>query len=80
MKEQILAIQTKVDQLVSRLDKLNHTNKTLTADNITLKSELSRLKRQLKDSQLGSGDTSEVVKRKLTSIYERLNELENLAG
>ena len=80
MKEQIEAINAKVEELVTRLEKLNSSNKQLADDNQELKTELNRLKRQLKDSQLGSGDTNEVVKRRLSSVLERLNELESAAN
>ena len=80
MKEKIEAINAKVEELVNRLEKLDSSNKQLTEDNQDLKSELNRLKRQLKDSQLGSGDTNETVKRRLSSVLERLNELESIAN
>jgi len=79
MKEKIEAINTKVEELVNRLEKLGTANKQLVDDNQDLKTELNRLKRQLKDSQLGSGDTNEAVKRRLSSVLERLNEIESLA-
>jgi len=77
MKEKVEAINAKVEELVSRFEKLSAANKQLSDDNQELKTELNRLKRQLKDSQLGSGDTNETVKRRLSSVLERLNELEN---
>ncbi len=80
MKEKIEAIKAKVEEVAGRLEKLNKTNKQLADDNQDLKSELNRLKRQLKDSQLGSGDTNEAVKRRLSSVLERLNEIESLAN
>jgi len=80
MKEKINAIELKVEELVGRLEKLSHTNKELASDNSDLKNELSRLKKQLKDSQLGSGDTNEAVKRRLTSVLDRLDELEGLVN
>ncbi len=80
MKEKIEAINAKVDELVGRLEKLTHDNQELTKDNQSMKSELNRLKKQLKDSQLGSGDTNEVVKRRLSTVLERLNELEMMAN
>lgn len=79
MKEKITIIESKIDDLVGRLQELNQANKGLLSDNQSLKSELNRLKKQLKDSQLGSGDTNEAVKRKLNSVLERLNELEAMA-
>ncbi|HEX2897771.1 MAG TPA: hypothetical protein VHP63_06960 [candidate division Zixibacteria bacterium] len=80
MKEKINAIEVKVDELVGRLEKLSQANKELSSDNLDLKNELSRLKKQLKDSQLGSGDTNEAVKRRLTSVLDRLDELEALVN
>lgn len=80
MKEKINAIEVKVEELVGRLERLSQANKELASDNSTLKAELSRLKKQLKDSQLGSGDTNEAVKRRLTSVLDRLDELESLAN
>lgn len=80
MKEKINAIEVKVEELVGRLERLSQANKELASDNSSLKAELSRLKKQLKDSQLGSGDTNEAVKRRLTSVLDRLDELESLAN
>ncbi|MGH8016093.1 MAG: hypothetical protein ACREBV_07880 [Candidatus Zixiibacteriota bacterium] len=76
MKEKIASIQTKVDELLTRFGKLNQSNQSLATQNHELKTELNRLRKQLKDSQLGSGDTNEAVKRKLTSVLDRLEELE----
>ncbi len=80
MKEKIDKIQEKVEELIGRLEKQSQVNKSLKSDNQDLKNELSGLKRQLKDSQLGSGDTNEAVKRRLNSVLDRLNELESLAN
>ena len=76
MKEKIATIQNKVDELLKRFDKLNQSNQSLSTQNHELKTEVNRLRKQLKESQLGSGDTNETVKRKLTSVLDRLEEME----
>ncbi len=78
MKEKLEIINAKVEELVGRLEKISKANQYISDDNQSLKSELIRLKKQLKDSQLGSGDTNEVVKRRLSAILERLTELETM--
>lgn len=80
MKDKLTAIQTKVDKLVDRLEKLDFSNRELSTENNQLKKELSTLKKQLKSSELGSHDTDETVRRRLSSVLERLNELESLAN
>jgi peptidoglycan hydrolase CwlO-like protein len=80
MKEKITAIQTKVEELVDRLEKLKTANKDLSAENGSLKKELNTLKKQLKSTELGSNDTTEAVRRKLTSVLDRLGELESMVN
>ncbi len=80
MKEKINDIESKVNELVNRLHEHKQAHQELFSDNQALKNELNRLKKQLKDSQLGSGDTNEAVKRKLTSVLDRLDELEGLVN
>jgi len=78
MKEKIAVIETKVEALLERYDKLNKANKSISTENSELKSEVNQLKRHLRDTKLGSGDTNEAVKRKLTSVLDRLEELESM--
>jgi hypothetical protein len=80
MKEKFTVIEAKIDELVHRLLEADKTNKVLESENTALKSELNRLKKQLKDSQLGSGDTNEAVRRRLNSVMERLSDLESMAN
>jgi len=47
-------------------------------NNDALQAELNQLRKEYSSLKLGDSDRSEVVKSKLTSILDRLEQLENL--
>ena len=78
MGDKLELLEQKIEAVIGRLEKLRDENSDLKASNTGMKKELGGIRKQFDNARLGQVDQSELVKSKLVSILDRLNELEKL--
>lgn len=78
MGDKLELLEQKIEAVIERLERLRNENSDLKASNTDMKKELGGIRKQYDSARLGQVDQSELVKSKLVSILDRLNELEKL--
>ena len=78
MESKLQLLAKKVEKVIDPLDRLKRENATLKSENAGLKTELAGIQKEYNELKLGTADRSDSVKTKLTSVLNRLEELENL--
>ena len=78
MSDKLDIIAEKIDNLLSVLDKLKTRNLELETKNLDLRTKLAELEKEYNNLCLEDADRSDLVKSKLQSVLERLNELEQI--
>ncbi len=70
----------KIELLITKLETIQTENKELKEENNNLSAELQRYKRDYDSLKISSTDNNDRVKTKLTTILNRLDQLEELAS
>lgn len=78
MREKLLLLEEKVTEILSRLENLKEDNDMLRREKADLESQLASLRRDFDSLQLSHNDQSSQVKAKLTSVLDRIEELEKV--
>ncbi len=73
-------LSEKIELLITKLETLQTENKQLKEDNNRLSADIQTYKHDYEALKLSSTDKNEVVKTKLTTILNRLDQLEELAS
>ena len=71
-------LRKKVEEVLAQLEQLRQSNSALAVENSELQAELARIKRGYHTAKLSQADQSDVAKTKLSSVLERIRELETL--
>jgi len=71
-------LEERVDQIVDRIQVLTKENSDVRSENDQLKKELAGLRRELDSLKVAQADQAEAVRTKLSSVLERIGELEAL--
>ncbi len=80
MTEKFSLLEEKVEKVIEELNRLRGDNKSLKAKNIDLKSELAQLNETVELLRRSHSDQSEAVKSRLTTVLDRLTQLESIAS
>lgn len=80
MEAKLDLLTEKIELLITKLETIQAENKQLKEDNSVLSADLQTYKSDYDNLKLSSTDKNEVVKTKLTTILNRLNQLEELAS
>jgi regulator of replication initiation timing len=80
MDEKLEQLMTKVEKVGQLVDTLKTDNGQLRAENHALKSELTRLQKEMESVRLSTSDHSDAVKSKLGRVLERLEQLETISA
>ena len=80
MDEKLEQLMTKVERVCQVVDALKLDNGQLRTENQSLKSEVTRLQKEMESIRLSSSDQSEAVKGKLGRVLERLEQLETISA
>lgn len=70
----------KIEQMINKLEKLEKENSELVSENSRLKNDLHCYKKEYDSLKLNNTDKTESVKTKLTTILNRLEQLEEIAS
>ena len=70
----------KIELLITKMETIQAENRQLKEDKKSLFAELQTYKRDYESIKLSSTDKNEVVKTKLTTILNRLDQLEEIAS
>lgn len=70
----------KIEQMITKLEKLEKENSELLAENSKLKNDLHVYRKEYDSFKLNNVDKTESVKTKLTTILNRLEQLEEIAS
>ena len=79
MTDTLDQISQKVDQLLQIVKNLKVANASLQGENEQLKTQLTEFGKEQKSLSIKSADQSELVRSKMQSVLNRLDELEELA-
>ena len=71
-------LEERVDQIVDRIQVLTKENSDVRSENDQLKKELAGLRRELDSVKVAQADQAEAVRTKLSSVLDRIGELEAL--
>ena len=77
-EEKIKQLASQVDKLVAWLEQVRKENEQFRSENTELKQEIQQLRNEVFSLKQDKADRSQVVKTKLTSILDRLDELEQI--
>ncbi len=77
-EEKIKQLASQVDKLVAWLEQVRNENEQFRAENAELKTEIRQLRDEVFTLKQGKAERSQIVKTKLTSILDRLDELEQI--
>ncbi len=80
MDSKLDLLSEKIELLITKLENLQSENKQLKEDKLTLSADMQTYKNNYEELKLSSSDKNEVVKTKLTTILNRLGQLEELAS
>ena len=80
MDSKLNQLTEKIELLITKLEKLQAENKQLKEENQSLISQMNSHKTNFESLKLRSSDDNEKVKTKLTTILNRLDQLEELAS
>ena len=71
-------LEERVDQIVDRIQVLTKENSDVRAENGQLKKELTGLRREFDSLKVAHADQADAVRTKLSSVLERIGEIEAL--
>lgn len=80
MTERFDELEAKVNQMIKLIGDLRQDNSRLKDENHSLHNELDNTRQQLEQLKLRQNDQTETVKAKLSSILQRIEELEHLGA
>jgi len=78
MSDKLVLLEEKINQVLQRLDNFKEKNTDLTAQNKTLKSEFSKLSREVTALKRDHNDLQQQLREKLVSLLARVEDLEKL--
>ncbi|MBU0984284.1 MAG: cell division protein ZapB [candidate division Zixibacteria bacterium] len=78
MSDGFRALEQRIDRVIEQLTSLQTENARLRNENGELRGELNELKKSLDRVKLTQGDQGELVRSKLVSVLERIEELERI--
>jgi FtsZ-binding cell division protein ZapB len=77
--EKFSQLESKIDQVIGRLQELTLQNASLKDENERLKRELGQIKREFKSLKVVHADQADAVRTRLSSVLDRVSELEALS-
>ena len=80
MGERLSLVETKVEEVLELVERLNYDKAVLEDENEQLKAELTLLRKQFSTLKADKADKNETVRSKLQLVLSRIDELETLAG
>lgn len=79
MNDKLTQIENRVEQVLSLVEELRVDNRKLREQNESLKAEMAELRREFDTLQLTHNDQTGAVRSRLTSVLNRIEELESLS-
>ena len=80
MEDKLEQLTQKIETVCSLVEMLRKENAELKETNEQQRTELEQLKKQHEELQLKSADQSEAVRSRLSTVLNRLDELESMAS
>jgi FtsZ-binding cell division protein ZapB len=78
--DMLAQLADRIERVCAQVDRLKREADVLRQENVELKSQLDRAKRDNEQMLLQSADQNDTVRARLKSVLGRLDELESVAG
>ncbi|MBD3403618.1 cell division protein ZapB [candidate division GN15 bacterium] len=78
MSDKLARIEDRVDKLLALVERLKDDNRRLREQNRGLKADMAELQREFDSLRLSQNDQAGAVRAKLSSVLNRIEELESM--